>query len=298
MLPWLEPSYQQLSSLHQRLQLPHALLLSGRRGLGKQQLAEAVVRLLLCQAGGAEAPCGRCKSCQLQQAGHHPDFWQDTDASERIGVDSIRQLSRFFHEHAQQGGARVAVLERVERMSEAAANALLKTLEEPPAGGYLILTSDQPALLLPTIVSRCQQWSLTVADTRVVDLWWQQQGGQTLDKFFEPLLHSAPLEAWQWQQSGQLEQVRQSLLHLEQYLQGQASMQQTVQLLAKTEQLPLVLSWFVRERLAQKPHGQPQGYWQFLQRFQQWCRDEQQLLGQNKQLALTALLIELKRLNA
>ncbi|MCC5824689.1 DNA polymerase III subunit delta' [Alkalimonas sp.] len=296
MLPWLESSYQQLAALHQQQNFPHAILLSGSRGLGKQTLVKALAGFLLCQSESLRKPCGQCKACQLRQAGHHPDYWQETETEGRIGVDSIRQLSRFFHEHAQQGGARVAVLPQAERMTEAAANALLKTLEEPPKGGYLLLTSDQPALLLPTILSRCQQWPLAVQDVTQAQHWLQQQSDQTLPDFLLPLISTAPLEALHWLQQGLVEQASEILLQLEYYLSDKANLQQMVLLATKSQQLPLLLSWFLRERLPSLGGYQPQRYWQLLQSFQHWCRDEQQLLGQNKQLALTALLIELKRI--
>ncbi|MEE2001425.1 DNA polymerase III subunit delta' [Alkalimonas sp. MEB108] len=298
MLPWLESRYQQLTALHQQQSFPHAILFSGNRGLGKQTLAKTVAEFLLCHSEQQPKPCGQCKACHLFQAGHHPDYWQAAEAEGRIGVDSIRQLSRFFHEHAQQGGARVAVLPQAERMTEAAANALLKTLEEPPRGGYLLLTSDQPQLLLPTILSRCQQWPLAVAEVRQAELWLQAQTEQVLPDFLRPLISSAPLEALQWLQQGSVEQASDILLQLEYYVLDKASLPQTVQMAMKSAQLPMLLSWFVRERLPRLGGYQPQRYWQLLQSFQHWCRDEQQLLGQNKQLALTALLIELKRIMA
>lgn len=298
MLPWLEDSYQQLAALHQQHSLSHALLLSGNQGLGKHLLAAELVQLLLCQSETLQKPCGQCKACQLYQAGHHPDFWQETDSEGRIGVDTVRQLSRFFHEHAQQGGARVAVLPKAERMTEAAANALLKTLEEPPQHAYLILTSHQPALLLPTILSRCQQWPLAVRQPEQAIGWLQQHSKQPIPALLKSMSVTAPLQALDWLQHGQAEQAAETLLQLERYVQDKADMIATVQLLLKNPHLPLLLSWFIAERVPELMDYLPQRYWQLLQSFQRWCRDEQQLLGQNKSLSLTALLIELKRIKA
>lgn len=297
MLPWLEPRYQQLASLALRAELPHAILLTGNTGIGKELLAEALVALLLCQQPQHHQPCGSCKSCRLRLANHHADFWHQTEADGRIGVDVIRQLTSFFHGRAQQGGVRVAVLPHAERMTEAAANALLKTLEEPPQHSFLLLTSHQPAMLLPTIISRCQHWPISVNNAEQAAAWLQQQSQQAVPDFLQGMAVSAPLQALQWLQTELAEDAQELLMQLEQYVLSQQDVQAVVKALEKKSVLTVVLSWFIRQRLPELVSLPQQAHWQLLQHFQRWCRDEHQVLGQNKTLALTALLLELKRLS-
>ncbi|MDP4537223.1 DNA polymerase III subunit delta' [Alkalimonas collagenimarina] len=298
MLPWLDNSYQQLAALALQAELPHAILLTGSSGVGKVQLAEALAALLLCREPQQQNPCGECKSCRLRLADHHADYWHQAEAEGRIGVDRIRQLTAFFQGSAQQGGVRIALLPQAERMSEAAANALLKTLEEPPSTCFLLLTSDQPAMLLPTITSRCQRWAIGVNDVAEATTWLQQQSQQPLPDFMQPMAASAPLQALHWLQSEQAEEAKQLLQQLEQYVQNQLDLHTVVKALEKSAVLSVVLSWFIRQRLPELISLPQQAHWQLLQYFQRWCRDETQILGQNKNLALTALLLELKRLSA
>lgn len=297
MLPWLEHRYQQLASLALRAELPHAILLTGNTGVGKDQLAEALLALLLCQQPQQHQPCGTCKSCRLRLASHHADYWHQTEAEGRIGVDVIRQLTSFFQSRAQQGGVRVALLPHAERMSEAAANALLKTLEEPPQQSFLVLTSHQPAMLLPTIISRCQHWPISVNDAEQAAAWLQQQSQQPVPDFLHDMAVSAPLQALQWLQSEQALEAQELLMQLEQFVLKQHDVQTVVKALEKKSVLTVVLSWFIRQRLPELVSLPQQAHWQLLQYFQRWCRDEHQVLGQNKTLALTALLLELKRLS-
>jgi DNA polymerase-3 subunit delta' len=297
MLPWLESSYQQLAGLALQAELPHAILLTGSSGVGKVQLAKALVALLLCQEPQQQRPCGQCKSCRLRLADHHADYWHLAEAEGRIGVDVIRQLTAFFQGSAQQGGVRIALLPQAERMSEAAANALLKTLEEPPQRCFLLLTSDQPAMLLPTIMSRCQRWPIGVNDAEQAAAWLQQQSQQPVPDFLHDMAVSAPLQALQWLQSEHVQEARQLLQQLELLVQNEQDLHTVVKTLEKSPVLAVILSWFIRQRLPELVSLPQQAQWQLLQHFQRWCRDEHLVLGQNKNLALTALLLELKRLS-
>lgn len=153
-LPWLAPVAQQWLQQRQQGRLGHALILQGPEGVGKGQLADWITRQLLCETGNG---CGLCKGCQLLAAGHHPDHYELAPEGQQIKVDAVRQLITQLTGTAHQGGARVAVLREAQRLNQASANALLKTLEEPPAGVHLILVVGPGQPLLPTIVSRCQR---------------------------------------------------------------------------------------------------------------------------------------------
>ncbi|WP_263262881.1 DNA polymerase III subunit delta' [Pseudomonas entomophila] len=153
--PWQAELWQQLSG---RQEHAHAYLLHGPQGIGKLALAQRLMAFLLCKAP-AQGPCGQCKSCLLLAAGSHPDNFilQPEEADKAILVDQVRRLVDFVSQTAQLGGRKVVLIEPVESMNLNAANALLKSLEEPSGNTVLLLVSHQPSRLLPTIRSRCVQ---------------------------------------------------------------------------------------------------------------------------------------------
>ena len=164
-LPWQIAAAAELLSRRERW--PHALLITGPAGIGKRVLAFWLARALLCEAPAADGvPCGACASCRYAAAGQHPDLRvvepvdiDDGEAKpiEWIAVDRVRAVTRWAELTSHRGGAKVALIVPAERMNAAAANALLKTLEEPAAGTYFLLVSHQPGRLPVTIVSRCQR---------------------------------------------------------------------------------------------------------------------------------------------
>jgi DNA polymerase III subunit delta' len=154
--PWQDNLWQQMAG---RAQHAHAYLLHGPAGIGKRALAERLMASLLCkQPVGLEA-CGVCKSCSLLAAGSHPDNYilEPEEADKAIKVDQVRELVSFVVQTAQLGGRKVVLVEPVEAMNINAANALLKSLEEPSGNTILLLVSHQSSRLLPTIRSRCVQ---------------------------------------------------------------------------------------------------------------------------------------------
>lgn len=156
LLPWQAHLWAQFS---ERRQHAHAYLLHGPAGIGKRQLAELLRARLLCQSPQAGFACGLCKGCLLLAAGTHPDTFtlEPEEADKAIKVDQVRELVDFVVQTAQLGGRKVILLEPAEAMNINAANALLKSLEEPSGDTVLLLISHQPSRLLPTIKSRCVQ---------------------------------------------------------------------------------------------------------------------------------------------
>nr|WP_218170532.1 DNA polymerase III subunit delta' [Pseudomonas gingeri] len=142
-----------------RTQHAHAYLLHGPVGIGKRALAERLMALLLCKSPQGLNACGHCKSCLLLAAGSHPDNYilEPEEADKAIKVDQVRDLVSFVVQTAQLGGRKVVLIEPVESMNINAANALLKSLEEPSGDTVLLLVSHQSSRLLPTIRSRCVQ---------------------------------------------------------------------------------------------------------------------------------------------
>jgi DNA polymerase-3 subunit delta' len=144
----------------QRGQLAHGLLLLGPRGVGKRTLARALVTEHFCEQGSG---CGECSSCEALRRSNAAGLVELSCApgKESIGIAQIKDLQAEMALRAPTARGRVSLLLRADRMTPEAQDALLKTLEEPPPGNYLILTADRPDALFPTIRSRCQRLTLT-----------------------------------------------------------------------------------------------------------------------------------------
>ena len=182
--PWLhEPAREALAL---RVRWPHALLVHGPEGVGKRALALHFARALLCERpqhdGGA---CGACPSCHYVAVGQHPDlrlvepFDVDEDGnvtpSEVIKIEAMRNLTQWSQRTSHRGIAKVAVIVPADRMHAPTANALLKTLEEPPPATYLLLVAHQAGRLLPTIASRCQRHVVPLPAHEVAIEWLRSQ---------------------------------------------------------------------------------------------------------------------------
>jgi DNA polymerase-3 subunit delta' len=140
--------------------LPHALLFKGIKGTNKAAGAEYLSRALLCHQVTAQGECcGECHHCRLIMGRVHPNvLWIEPEkAGAAIKVDQIRAVNDFINQTSLQGEYRVVIIHTADEMNMNAANALLKTLEEPSSGAILILISDQKARLPATILSRCQR---------------------------------------------------------------------------------------------------------------------------------------------
>jgi DNA polymerase-3 subunit delta' len=193
--PWLSIPWREFS--RRRAALPHALLIHGRPGLGKTILARTFAQALLCEAPASDGfPCGACLACRWFEQGNHPDFRQiEPEAlaenpmgegegsakgasapSRQIKVDQIRDLREFLAIGTHRAGARVILLRPAEAMNAATANALLKSLEEPPPGTVFLLVSSAPDRLLPTVRSRCQRIAVPAAATKDALPWLMAQG--------------------------------------------------------------------------------------------------------------------------
>ncbi|MCS7282184.1 MAG: DNA polymerase III subunit delta' [Anaerolineae bacterium] len=150
-------------------ELSHAYLFTGPEGVGKGTLARALASALFCE--GYPRPCGACRACRLVAAGHHPDLLWVGPATEKghISIEQIRELQRILSLTPNLARHRLVVLDRFEQATASAANAFLKTLEEPPDYAVLILLAPEADALLPTIVSRCQIVALRPLPARRVE---------------------------------------------------------------------------------------------------------------------------------
>jgi DNA polymerase III subunit delta' len=185
LLPWqVGPASEALS---RRGGWPHALLLHGPAGIGKRVLAMNYARSLLCESPRADGlACGACAGCQYVAAGAHPDlrvvepFERDDDGTVAplpdIPIAHVRALIEFTQMTSHRRGAKVALIAPAERMNVSAANALLKTLEEPPAGTYLILVAHQPGRIPATVRSRCLAAPAPMPTSAQSLAWLEAQG--------------------------------------------------------------------------------------------------------------------------
>lgn len=200
-------------------QLPHALLLCGVAGVGKLRFANAFAHSLICAKPDAHGiACGSCSPCRLFLAGSHPDISRvlPEEEGKSISIDQIRTL-REFNALSSYGGHKIVVIEPAERMTMAAANALLKTLEEPAGKTLIMLVTTRPSSLPATVRSRCQRLDFAVPARTAAAAWLQQQpeAGDAKDAAtLLALAQGAPLRALQLQQDGALEQRAQLLAEL------------------------------------------------------------------------------------
>jgi DNA polymerase-3 subunit delta' len=197
-LPWLSQPLQDAWRGHRG----HGLLVQGSDGVGVLPFALTLAQAWLCEAHDADsrqAPCGRCGSCRLVQAQLHPDLqvllpevlrrelgWLLLDdkaeaddkrkPSKQIRIQDVRGVIDRVHQTSARGKGKVVLVHPADAMNPQAANALLKTLEEPPLGTRLVLTTQDPASLLPTVLSRCQLLRLPVPGAPAALAWLQEQG--------------------------------------------------------------------------------------------------------------------------
>jgi DNA polymerase III subunit delta' len=221
MHPWNEPLLQAFRTRLERL--PHALLVHGAPGVGKLALAERMAQLLLCEhADPARRPCGECEACRWFLGGNHPDFRRvepeaiakqpiemeegeegtaeasparrTRQPSLQIRIEQVRELAAFLNLRSHRGRLRIALVHPAEDMNENAANALLKGLEEPPAGAIFILVSHRPARLPPTIRSRCVALAVPLPARDVALKWLAAQNVKDAERWLA-YAGGAPLRA-------------------------------------------------------------------------------------------------------
>jgi len=191
-LPWLDASFKKLGNRIAADKLHHALLIQGPSGLGKANFALQLAELLLCKARKGDKVCGQCQSCLLNSATTHPDL-HVVESDKQIGVEQVREAIKKLASSAHMSGAKVLVIYHAHTMTESSANALLKTLEEPTANTFLLLTTDKPERILPTIKSRCEKVALPLPDLDTTMAWVKTQHDAEIDSNFAKLFSARPL---------------------------------------------------------------------------------------------------------
>ncbi len=194
-LPWHRALIEDLVA--RRASLPHALLIHGRDGIGMVELARGLAQSLLCESGKGGVACGVCAACNWFRDGNHPDFREvrpealdeldealeeaneadkDDKKSLFIKIDQIRALADFMTLTTHREGLRILVLHPAEAMKAEAANALLKTLEEPPPHTLIVLVTARMGRLIATIKSRCRKLPAPSPTPREAIDWLKEQG--------------------------------------------------------------------------------------------------------------------------
>lgn len=199
-LPWLEELQRSLNLRLDEGRLGHAPMIQGPAGLGKRELARWLAARVLCLSPNHGQPCGECRSCQLLRSRSHPDFFlaEIPEDKTQLTVDVVRDFSRSLQLTPSIGPHRVGLIEEADRMNNNAANALLKTLEEPSPRSWLILVSDDPDSLPATILSRCQKNAVRPPEMGFTRQWLAGQAPDAKPEDIDLALDmagSAPLKA-------------------------------------------------------------------------------------------------------
>lgn len=176
--PWLESSWQPMGAAIAKGRLAHALLLIGPAGAGKRAFARQLAGAIVCRQRLADGrACGSCASCRMFAAGNHPDVFrlEKEEGSKVLKIDDLREFNRRLFLTAQPGGGRVGLIDPAHELTNSAANALLKSLEEPPPGAHTILVSERWHRLPATVRSRCQIIRFTLPASTDAKRWLESQ---------------------------------------------------------------------------------------------------------------------------
>ncbi|WP_199608784.1 DNA polymerase III subunit delta' [Flocculibacter collagenilyticus] len=308
--PWLLSFAEQVFENRKNGRLHHALLFYGTKGVGKAPLSQQISAQLLCSADLYLTPCGNCQSCTLFSAGNHPDLLIIDGAEKSIGVDEVRAITEFINKTSQLKNNKVVRIINAEKMSESAANALLKNLEEPSAKVYLILTSSDISQLSATITSRCTKHRINITDKANAIEWIKSQVNTANYNVTELLALSgdAPYKVIDWAEQGRIELIYQIIEHIKHWLNGSESNEKLLTLLAQLPDgvtiLMNQLSLYFYQRLTEQ-HNQTQelanescyfeSFSSIIEQCLQFVRNEQHAVGLNHNMQLRSLLYKIER---
>jgi DNA polymerase-3 subunit delta' len=198
LLPWHEEARTKLETAVVGGRLPHALLLHGPDGVGKERFAAVIAAGLVCRRRrDGLMPCGECPECVLSRAGSHPDLhWlRRLEDKKTIGVDQVRDVAEQLGMTSLRSGRRIAIVVPAHVMTANAQNALLKTLEEPAPGTLIVLVTSRPSGLLATLRSRCQRVEIARPPAEQALLWLQAELAASPEPGLLELAGGAPLKA-------------------------------------------------------------------------------------------------------
>jgi DNA polymerase-3 subunit delta' len=303
--PWHQPLWQQFLKVWQQQRLPHAILMTGAKGLAKTDLALNIVQYSLCLNPATDSACHQCHSCELFAAGAHPDHLliEPEEAGKTIKIDQIRALKDKQSLTPNISAWKTVVVHPAHKMTTSASNSLLKLLEEPAAQTLLILVSSQPQQLPVTIRSRCQLWPMAAPEQTVTESWLSEQGVSISKPQLArllPLAIGAPLML-QHMLEIQLDQL---CLQLEQdiqaLMQGKAN---PVQMAANWQQNELltvmhILQHYFKDQLKNHPDGLQTGMlWQIMDCIQSTIKLVSSPNNYNKTLLIEDFMVSVMRIS-
>ena len=239
--PWQQEQWQYFANMMRTHTLPHAMMLCGPEGIGKHEFAKALTAAIICNDKTPDSfACGECKHCQLLNAGTFPDYVHvaPEEDNKAISVDAIRELISKLHLTRHFDAYKVALIECAEQMNTNAANALLKTLEEPPEKTLIILVTSQPLSLPATIRSRCQLVNFHPPTDKEATQWLTSISN---DVDWAPLLRvaqGAPLQAVEYHETELLDQ---RIAVVQGFLEIFEPNSNPMQIAARIEAIPFVL---------------------------------------------------------
>ena len=265
LLPWQAAVWERVRERLREDRLPHALLIAGPPGVGKGRLARRLAAAQLCESPQDGDPCGTCPACRWVVRGEHPDLYScEPEAGKAaIRVDAVRELVDFLALSAHRGAVKLAHIEPAEAMNVNAANSLLKTLEEPPPGGQLILVSHRPGRLPATIRSRCQRLDLPLPPRAEAVRWLEERGMTEVEALLD-LAGGAPLQALAWGQDDARQQQRETWQDLLGLVEGRGEVMAVAERWAAAEAGQRLLWWRrwllqLRRLQAGQPGHPPEG---------------------------------------
>ncbi len=195
-MPWLTSLYTSLVKAHKDSRLGHGLLFTGDDGVGRFKLAQQIAKYILCSnKEHSNKSCNICHACHLVAADTHLDLHllKKAENKQSITIDQIRELINNLNECAHLGNNKVVIIKDAQFLNVQAANALLKTLEEPQANTYLILLANNREQLLPTLISRVQHTHIYPPNAKTLSDWLIKQGIKQPDQSLFPLFKNSPL---------------------------------------------------------------------------------------------------------
>ena len=248
--PWLQPAFDHLDALRRDDRVPGALLIQGAEGLGKRSLALYFAARLLCLEPLNPSPCGICQGCHLVKAGTHPDLTtlEPEEVGKIIKVDQVRKVIQDLGLMSLYHGYRVIVIDPADQMNQNAANALLKTLEEPAPKNLIILVTHRPHRLLATIRSRCQTLSIARPKKDIALAFIKEKTNVSTPERLLSSAEGSPLRALEMAEKGLLGVRDQRFEAFRLVLKGQedpVAMAQTWAEESPFETLDWVLSWLL-----------------------------------------------------
>jgi DNA polymerase-3 subunit delta' len=296
-IPWLAGLQRSLSEAIDADRLGHAVLIQVDPGLGGEWLATWLAARLFCSAASGTKPCGACLDCRRVVSGEQPDLMRlsPIEESKEIRIDQVREMAAELALTGHGRGRKIALITPAERLNRNAANALLKTLEEPAGSSLLLLVTGEPSRLPATVQSRCTRVGAPVPPIAELESWLRARGGKGIDwKAVMSAIGLRPVTALQVEAEAIADLQRETARALDQVVSGALDPVETAETWGKDDfalRITCIENWIVsriREWASGKRAGQADALFAALddaREARQWAETPI-----NKPLALERLL--------